>query len=228
MPSILHLVLYSNDPAYNKMYEMTRKYYSTFDNVTTLYYTFDENLLENAKQIGDILYIRGKDTFIPGILEKTVAAMEYGMKNYSFDYLVRSNISTIVDMDRITSFLEKTDLEYGGVRFSMDSLQPHYGITDNKYFGTDYASGICILLSKRCVSELLYAKDDLDMTVIDDVAIGILINQLDIPAIYVEDYWFIPSNISSIERRSMIYRNHNGDREKDIKNMKVIIDELSR
>jgi hypothetical protein len=174
------------------------------------------------------LYIRGKDTFIPGILEKTVLAMEYGMNNYSFDYLVRSNISTIVQMDRLTSFLEKSELEYGGVRFSVDSLQPYYGITDNKYFGTDYASGICILLSKRCVSEILYAKDELDMNVIDDVAIGVLVNKLDISAVYVEDYWFVPPNISNIERHSMIYRNHNADREKDIKNMKVILDELLR
>jgi len=225
-PTILHLVLYSRDPNYDKMYEITHKYYSKFGNVTTLYYTFDENLVEATKKEGDILYIRGKDTFIPGVLEKTIVAMEYGMENYSFDYLVRSNISTIVEMDKLTRFLENSNLEYGGVRMLIDSAQPYYGITDERYFGTDYASGVCILMSQRCVRNILDAKDQIDITVIDDVAIGVLIKKLDIPMEYMDDMWSVPLNISSIDQPSMIYRNHNGDRSKDVKNMQVIIDEL--
>ena len=226
-PSILNLVLYSEDQNYKKMYEMTRIYYSRFDHVTTLYYTFDENLTEDVKKVDDILYIRGKDTFIPGVLEKTIAAMEYGIKHVSFDYLVRSNISTIVQMDRLTHYLENSDLEYGGFKMLVDSEQPYYGITDERYFGTNYASGIGILMSQRCVRKMLDAKDHFDMTVIDDVAIGILIKKLNILALYTDDVWSVPPNISKIDRPAMMYRNHNGDRTIDIENMKIILQELT-
>jgi len=217
----VNLVLYSESEHYNQMYEITRKYYSTFKNVKTIYYTFDESLREPAILRGDILYIQGKNTFIPGILDKTVKAMEYAAANYQFDYLVRTNISTIVNFDKLQDYLCDKPMDYGGVRFLVDSIEPTYGITDATYFGTEYASGICIIMSQRTIDIILREQGNLDTSVIDDVALGILVKQLGIPTSYLsENTYLFLENVEDIRSTHMIFRNHNGDRAKDVENMR--------
>ena len=78
--SIINLVLYSNDNEYEKMYDLTKKYYSKFTNVKTIYYSFDENIIHEYELNDDILRIKGKETYIPGILEKTINAFKYIVK----------------------------------------------------------------------------------------------------------------------------------------------------
>lgn len=70
---ILHLVLYSDDIYYNQMYDITSKYYSKFKNVKTVYYKFSNQTLLN----NDILTIEGTETYLPGILDKTIKAFNY-------------------------------------------------------------------------------------------------------------------------------------------------------
>ena len=68
---ILHLVLYSDEDYYNKMYEITRKYYKKFNNVKTIYYKFSSSIEDNYKLEDDILLIKGNESYIPGVLDKT-------------------------------------------------------------------------------------------------------------------------------------------------------------
>ena len=44
-----------------------------------------------------MIYIKGEETFIPGILEKTLLAIKISSKNFTYDYIVRTNISTLVN-----------------------------------------------------------------------------------------------------------------------------------
>ena len=70
---------------------ITRKYYSKFSNVKTIYYKFNEDLINEYDLKDDILIIQGKESFIPGILDKTIKAFQYIVDNYTFDYVIRSN-----------------------------------------------------------------------------------------------------------------------------------------
>ena len=74
---ILNLVLYSKDNSYDKMYDITRRYYAKFyPQVKTIYYLFDDSI-SNPTFKDDILLIPGKESYLPGILQKIWIMITY-------------------------------------------------------------------------------------------------------------------------------------------------------
>lgn len=234
--SIINLVLYSNDKEYDKMYDITKKYYSKFSNVKTIYYQFDENIIKEYELKDDILLIKGKETYIPGILDKTVTAFQYIYNQYDFDYVIRSNISTIIDFDLLTEYLQETSIQYGGGLKNIISGDKNHPDLENLI----YASGTSIIFSKSVLKEFLNKKQHIRNDLIDDVSIGLLIRD-HLPNItqhYIPEnrFIFIPDEkgdtskiIDIIKNKSYIfYRNRQDDRKTDVKQMEIIIEYLSK
>jgi hypothetical protein len=229
--SIINLVLYSNNNEYDEMYKLTRKFYKKFKNVITIYYKFNENNKEEYELNDDILNIKGKETFIPGILDKTIKAFKYIYNNYKFDYIVRSNISTIINFDLLTNYLENNKFDYGGgLKMIVHSIEKTYGVVDKTYFGKEYASGTSIIVSKEMTGKIINNQNKINYTVIDDVAFGILINEN--KKFIPKDFFMMVSNynnqndlINEIKNKNYIfYRNRQNDRKKDLIQIKTIID----
>ena len=190
----VNLVLYSDDREYNEMKEITQGYYKKFENVKTIYYKYDEKINEEYLMEGDVLKIKGKDTYVPGILEKTVKAMEY-VENDEYDYFVRSNISTIVDFKLLDEELKKNPMEYGGGLINnLQRLDESAGIKDKTHFGLNYVSGTAIIMSKNTLKEMIKQKDKIDYKIVDDVSIGLLMRFLKKePVLVKEGSFFIVS-----------------------------------
>jgi hypothetical protein len=236
--SIINLVLYSNNDEYDEMYRLTRDYYKKFNNVTTIYYKFNENNIEEYELNDDILNIKGTETYIPGILDKTIKAFKFVNDNYKFDYIVRSNISTITDFNLLCKELEVNPIEYGGKKLILWKTDVPAGIIDATYFGTDYAAGTSIIVSKNTVNEIINNKDKIIYNIIDDVSIAVLIdkelNYIKKNYIHEDHYIFIPNlNGNSTELITLIknknyifYRNRQDDRKIDLSQMRIIIDYL--
>lgn len=234
--SIINLVLFSNDTEYDNMYELTKKYYSKHSTVKTIYYRFDENIINDYELKHDILIIKGKETYIPGILDKTVKAFEYIKNHYDFDYVIRSNISTIIDFDLLTDYLQRTPIQYGGGLKNIFINEKKDPDLENLI----YSSGTSIILSKSVLKEFLNKKTYLHYDLIDDVSIGLLMRD---HLSYVQQH-YIPENkfifipdfngnrskiIDAIKNKSYIfYRNRQPNRKIDVKQMKTIIDYLSQ
>jgi len=174
-PKILHLVLFSHDNgAYDMMYQLTRKFYKSFPNVTTYYYCFNPNI-KDVSVHDDILYIKGDEGYIPNILDKTIKAFEYFNTKIDYDYIVRSNISTVIDFNLLTEKIEKDKPSYGGPYSTLNWLDPNGGIVDKTYFGLKFVTGTSIILSKKLIKKILENKHKINYNIIDDVAIGLLI-----------------------------------------------------
>ena len=183
---ILHLVLFStNLPEYVDMYRISREYYNNLEsNVTTLYYTFKTEK-DNANWGKDILFFNGNDTFIPGILEKTILAMKFCLETSTFDFLVRSNISSIVDFDKLLPALEQQPQQqqqqqqqhyyYNGIdnNFNLQWLDFASGIVDTTHYGLCFVGGTCIILNRYAVECIVRDRAKLDYSIIDDIALGI-------------------------------------------------------
>ena len=236
--NIINLVLYSNNDEYNEMYKLTKLYYKKFNNVKTIYYKFDENITDNYELNDDILSIKGKETFIPGILDKTIKAFQFINDHYKFDYIVRSNISTIIDFNLLTNYLKQNYTDYGGgLKLSLYKIETSYGITDSTHFGTEYASGTSIIISRKVLSNIINNIDKIRYNYIDDVALGIFIseNSNNIIIKYVPDKHFIMVQdyddqsklINDIKDKQYIfYRNRQENRKKDILQMETIINNI--
>jgi hypothetical protein len=218
------------------MRHLTKKYYKQFPNVKTIYYKFNDKNTDEYELVDDILNIKGKETYIPGILDKTIKAFQYiqDNNNYKFDYLIRSNISTVVDFDLLTEYLQNTTIEYGGGLKNTITGDKNHPDLENLI----YASGTAIILSRSSLKEFLNKKQHIRTDLIDDVSIGVLmrdhlqsVKQHYIP---VNRFVFIPnengdrSKITDIIKNKsyIFYRNRQDDRKIDVAQMEIIIDYL--
>lgn len=215
---ILNLILYNDTPIYSQMRDILRKYLANTNNVKYYFYCYKcidtEYLFED-----DMLYIRGQETFVPGILSKTINAMEI-CQNFDFEYLVRSNISTVVNFDMLKEYLKITKIDYGGSLVTLDWLDFAGGITDDRYKYTKYVFGASIIMSRNSVKILLSNKNDIDYSVIDDVSLGLFFGKNNIKIHDLEPFFVY--NVQSYSNFAFFYRNKRETREIDVECMKKI------
>ena len=182
MIKILHLVLYSDGKHYNQMYDILNNFYKHYENndndndlfVKTYFYKYNNTITNNIEFIDNIIHVKGKESIVPGILEKTLSTFKYIQKEFqedNYDYIVRSNISTIINFKLLAKELESTPVEYyGGLA--------KYKIDINS--DINYIVGTHIILSKKGYNLLLNNVDLINMDIQDDISIGILFNKLNI------------------------------------------------
>ncbi len=119
------------------------------------------------------IYVKGEETYIPGILHKTIEAIR--ALGRSFDYIWRTNLSSVLDYQGLLDYVDSCDISYGGyVGTSVD--------------GYKFASGAGFLMSRCAVDYLIENESLLMMDVIDDVAIGKLLEPR-FKLIHIERCW---------------------------------------
>ena len=226
---VLQLVLYNEKTEYERdMKSVTELYYQRFTYLDTYYYTYSDTIHE-IQVIGNTCYIPGKESMIPGVLDKTIKAIAYFMgKDHPYEYLVRSNISTIVNFTLLTPTLHS--FEYGG---PMMLLYVNIGIQMcSKYFKyllTRYIGGTAIILSKRVVHTLLSNAHKIDYDIIDDASIGyFILNHVPCATYktYFNQYKCYGMNRARVTDKYIFYRNKSNNRKNDVFTMKRIVDQL--
>jgi len=236
--SIVNLVLYSERKEYNEMMKITREFYKnneSNDNIKTIYYWYDSSL--NVPYVYDesemTLKFKGKETYVPGILNKTLDAFTFVLKAFpNVQKIIRSNVSTVINLKNM--FKENIeDCDYGGYLVGeLNWLDRASGVIDRRWFGTTYAFGTCIILSRRVLDEMIKNRSKFRMDLIDDLSIGVWIreNMPDIP-IWSSKYsknlktyeTYDISNISNIENMWFYAHRDKRNRASDIENMKLLV-----
>jgi hypothetical protein len=229
--NFLNLVLTSDDKYYNMMYDITSNYYKKFNNVKTIYYMFSNEIEDDYMLDNNILYIKGNETFRPGILDKTVKTFLYFKNDYeNYDYIIRSNVSTIVNFNLLELLLNNTKIEYGGSPvWRLNGLPEKDGIMKPEYVNVPFVQGNSIIISKNMMQKIIDNIQFIDYDVIDDVAIGMLINSKfpDIIPYHINNRVFVDNcngNYKELDNimNHMIIQNKNNDRMIDINQMKYI------
>ena len=160
---ILTLRIYNSTHDYDNMYKLHKQY-----DTNSIYLISSTSITEpNYNPETQMLTVPGKESLIPGILEKTILGIEYCLKNFEFDVLIRSNMSTVIDYVELKNQLSKINNPYGGHIWGF-SFQ-------NEPF--NFVSGCCIVLNKDIFNYLLENKNDLVYHLPDDVAIGFLLRK---------------------------------------------------
>ena len=95
---------------------------------------------------------------------KTLKAFEWVDLNLNYDYIFRTNTSSFVNYKNLIRYLKKIQEE--GTNYC--------GFVGN-YQGIDYVSGSGIILSKYAIKSVIASKSQIDMDVVEDVAIGKLL-----------------------------------------------------
>ena len=120
--------------------------------------------------VNKTLYVRGDECLIPGILHKTVEALSFFLSSGDpYDYVWRTNLSSVLDFAGLEKYLSSISLTkslYAGY-IGLGSL--------NNGSSTFFASGAGFLMSRDVAMYLVENKEFLRWDLIDDVAIGALL-----------------------------------------------------
>jgi hypothetical protein len=152
-----------SNPAYAEMRKMWDLYRKTREpNVSVYFLKFtDQEGAPFLDKSNATLYQHGKESLIPGVLEKTKGAIEYFCKNTEFDYFYRTNISSVFDFDTMLEYLENNPVDYAGK-------------LENAFDEYEFASGSGYVLSRRACDIFLehYGEMESQHDLFDDVATG--------------------------------------------------------
>lgn len=205
---ILILCIYNETDYYNTMLNIQKKYLTKFDNIDVYFIKYDNSTSTNGvkhilgiDEIGidetnNIISVKGTESLL-NIMHKTLLAFAYFI-NYKtdvkYDYIIRSNISTLINIVNLSKFLRKlpaNNVYVGGKLESLESLEwydPKSGITNesmNKYnmYTLKYIQGFSIIFSYDVVKFIVDNNYLLNHNIVDDVTIGLFIRN-NLPNVY--------------------------------------------
>jgi hypothetical protein len=104
--SFIFLIISSSDvPQYLQMKELSKLYYNLFnDKIKHFYIEFKNDLEVDIIEQEDHIYMKGVESIKPGILIKTKYALDYINNKYSYDYVIRTNLSSFWDLNNLLKF----------------------------------------------------------------------------------------------------------------------------
>jgi hypothetical protein len=167
----LILVLASNN---NGIYKNARKVWQAYGNIdseirTYMVYGNADNKIDNLNEF-DLVYDDIEESHNPGMLKKTIRAMEYIDATYEYDFFIRTNISTFWDFSILKRNLYNlpTSECYSGD----GPLTPSGYDSENGY----YLSGTDTIITPESVKAIIKNKKTLDYKIPEDAAMGIFFN----------------------------------------------------
>ena len=223
---IIFLIISSSDvPQYAKFRECATRYYSMFSSFVNYFFLECDPHLDTEVKVVDnhYLYVRGHDSIIPGIFDKTLHGLRYIDSNYSYDLLIRTNLSTFWDLHRVLEWKENVPRKF-----------PYAG---GFLIFNDFISGTGIILSPEAVDVLLQPSSMATMGRInshDDVLITRILQSAHIPLQPVKGYhmqYLIDGDInatSNMEKNEPIlyYRIRNANRDVDVHHFRFLMNSV--
>lgn len=161
---IILIISSDNETVYAEMKEMSQKYLDLFKTKNSndegvswyeyFYVEFNTNIEDDFFVEKNTIFVKGDETLIPGLFEKTMKSMKYIFDNFEFSYLMRTNLSTFLNLENIHSFL-----------FSLEeqNYQKYFGgftIKDVVFTGKNVVSGTGIFASNDVVKYLISKYED--------------------------------------------------------------------
>ena len=164
MQIIILIIASLNNKIYIQMQEIWRRYMNLHPNIKSYFIindpSIEEDIIVNEEE--NTIYCREIEIYTPGITNKTVLAIDYCLQTYNFDYIYRTNLSSVVQLNNLYNFVATHPYNYAGV------IGNHLGIP--------FASGCGFLLSREACIYLVTEKDKLlKDEYIDDVCFGIVL-----------------------------------------------------
>ena len=158
---LIILILANDSDVYLECQNIWRSYMNTHSNIKSYFIKYKVGLDNDVILENDTIFINGNESLIPGCLVKTIKSIEFLLKTQDFDFIFRTNMSSVIDLHKF----------YNLVINNKNDCSAVIGYHNNIKF----ASGAGILLSKQLSSNLIINKNKLNYNLIDDVSIGIFL-----------------------------------------------------
>ena len=147
---------------YDNLENAVRNTWGTLkDDRWEIFYLHSNPKIEKPYLDGDKFYAKTQEN-LNSIGHKMIQAFDFFSNNYEFDYIFRTNLSSYVDLPKLATILESKNFNYDGVV--------------GKAAGIQFASGAGYVLSKNLVNYVINHKQYWNHSLIDDLALGRLMN----------------------------------------------------
>jgi hypothetical protein len=162
------LVLASNNNNIDKNCRFIWKKYMKLDPTIKVFFVYGKiiNLLIDYDPTCDLIYEDISESY-PVLIHKTIRAMETLQSLYTYDYFIRTNLSTFWDFNKLNLHLNElpTSNCYSG-----DGPLPGY--TQNGY----YLSGTDTIVTSEMIQSIIDNKHLIRYDVVEDAAMGLYFN----------------------------------------------------
>lgn len=145
---------------------------NTHNNIKSYFIKYKQNI-EHDIYLDDnenTIFIKGYESLIPGVLDKTIKAIEYCINNFKFDYLLRTNMSSFIILNKLHSYCLNNSIDCGG-HISFCNKDPQF------VNGRQFISGSGILLSNNACKYLIENKNIINYKIDDDVEISSVLKE---------------------------------------------------
>lgn len=163
---LIVLILANDTEYYIQMQAMWKLYMNKHPDIRCYFLKYNPLLQNDIEIDNNTIFIKGNESLIPGCLEKTIKSIEYLLLHDSFDFIFRTNMSSVIDLNKLYNILNN-EMNAAGV----------IGYCNNQPF----ISGAGILLNKQICEKIIEHKHLLEYNIIDDVSIGHFLTQNNIP-----------------------------------------------
>jgi hypothetical protein len=162
-PKIIILIISSNNIQYYKnMRDIWRKYMNNHPNITSFFIENDSSINKEiiVDKENNTIFYKDEESYVPGILNKTIKIMDYCLKNYEVDYIYRTNLSSVINFDKLYSYVQNNNINYAGHDY------------------VKFISGSGIIFSVKTCKILIEDNSLINNKEPDDLAIGLKLENL--------------------------------------------------
>lgn len=216
---VIFLIISSDDlPCYSKMREYARRYFNLYkESIKYFFVQFDELLDCNIKEDNDFLYCKGRESIIPGMIQKTKMAMNYVNDHYDYDLFIRTNLSSFWNLNNLLRIKKLLPLSnYAGGIIMFNSFISGTGIILSK--------DVCIKLANTISTNNNYEDVYISRTL---QQLGYTLNNLtkinmNMHFLINDNNTVLPDNFNDI----LYFRIKNNDRNHDIRLMDILCQKI--
>jgi len=116
---VVILIIASISESYNLFVECWKEYMNLFPEVKCYFLYSDPTIEADMMVYDNILVYKAEESFVPGIFQKTVSAMNFCQKYFNYEYIVRTNLSTFIHIPRLLNYLsDKPKENYVGGHYN--------------------------------------------------------------------------------------------------------------
>lgn len=171
-----------NNNAYAKFQNVWRAYmHLDPEHIEAYFLKANPNLATDCEIHGDVIWTKTDENFIPGLTNKTLAALQLLQPRFAeFDYVLRTNLSSFYYFPRLLNYARTLPIE-----------KCYCGIALNTcWHCQNYVSGAGILLSMDLANALVSWKDEMwNSPIIDDCCFGFYLSRITTNIISAPRIW---------------------------------------
>jgi hypothetical protein len=175
MANVLHLVIYNDNSQYRDMLDAQKSNVNREHGIDTFFVLATPGQETDVNVDRDFVFVNGEEHLM-GITNKTLKAAYHLLSLRHYDFVLRTNISTIVNFKRFRQYVDglpRENVYTGGVIHTLtNGLLPWAGSYDDSLYGVNYVEGTSIVFSRDVIWDMCKTPYTLRHDIIDDVSFG--------------------------------------------------------